>query len=103
MAPKAKAASATPAPRRARRGPAGAAIADSDPSAIHLSSLRRSAALCHRSSGSLARHFRATWSSVGGESGETDVIGAGSSFMIAEINDAWEAPENAFFPVAISY
>ncbi len=29
-------------------------------------------------------------------------IGAGSSFMIAEIKDAWLDPENAFFPVAIS-
>jgi hypothetical protein len=29
-------------------------------------------------------------------------MGAGSSFMMEEIKDAWLEPENAFLPVAIS-
>jgi len=29
-------------------------------------------------------------------------MGAGSSFMIEEMSDAWLEPENAFLPAAIS-
>ena len=56
------------AARRARddrRGNAGL----EPPSAIHFSSLPRSAAFCQRSSGSLARHFLTTRSSAGGDIG----------------------------------
>ena len=87
-----------PRRRRARRSP----ICE-PPSAIHLSSLPRSAAFCQRSSGSFARHRRTTRSSAGGVIGATAEMGAGSSFMIDEISDACVAPENAFLPVAISY
>ncbi len=41
-------------------------------------------------------------SSAGGVIGWTVAIGAGSSFMIDEISEAWLDPENAFRPVAIS-
>ena len=61
-----------------------------------------SRAVCHRSSGSLARQVRTTRSSAGGLIGESDEIGAGSSFMIDEISEACDAPVNAFRPVAIS-
>src|ERR1700682_2747153 len=53
-------------------------------SAIHLSSLARSLALCHRSSGSFARHFLTAWSSVGGVIGFTTLIGSGSFSKIAD-------------------
>ena len=71
-------------------------------SAIHCSSRLMSAALCQRSSASLARQVLTTRSSVGGVIGWIEEIGAGSADMIAEINDAWLAPEKAFLPVAIS-
>jgi hypothetical protein len=61
-----------------------------------------SAALCHRSSGSFARQVLTTRSSAGGEIGRTAEIGAGSSFMIDEMSEAWVLPSKAFFPVAIS-
>ena len=34
--------------------------------------------------------------------GWIDEIGSGSRSRIAAINEAWLAPENAFFPVAVS-
>src|ERR1700693_1085756 len=71
-------------------------------SPIHFSSLPRSAAFCQRSSGSFARHLRTTRSSPGGVVGWIEEIAAGSLVMIAEISDAWLAPENAFVPVATS-
>jgi hypothetical protein len=70
--------------------------------AIHCSSLLTSCALCHRSSGSLARHVRTRRSSDDGVIGARVEIGAGSADMIAVMREAREAPENAFFPVAIS-
>jgi len=45
------------------------------PPAIHFNSLARSLALCHRSSGSFARHFTTTRSNDGGVNGWTCVIG----------------------------
>ncbi len=72
------------------------------PSAIHFSSLPMSWALCHRSSGSLARQVLTIRSKAGGAIGETWVMGSGWLDMIAEISDAWLVPENAFLPVAIS-
>ncbi len=89
--------------RRADDAPTGAGTPLAEPpSAIHLSSLFRSAAFCQRSSGSFARQRLTTRSSGGGVVGAIAEIGAGSSFMIEEISEAWLAPENAFFPVAIS-
>ncbi len=44
-----------------------------------------------------------TRSKAGGDVGITADTGAGSSFMIEEISDACDEPENAFRPVAISY
>ena len=81
----------------------GAGIPDCEPpSAIHFSSLPDRAAFCQRSSGSFARQRLTTRSSAGGVIGDTAEIGAGSSFMIDEMSEAWLAPENAFLPVAIS-
>src|SRR5262245_33739763 len=88
---------------RRRAAITGAATPVWDPdSAIQRSSLPRSRALCQRSSGSLARHFRTTRSRAGGDIGWTLEIGAGSLDMIAVMSAAWLAAENAFFPVAIS-
>jgi hypothetical protein len=53
-------------------------------SPIHLSSLAKSLALCHRSSGSFARHFLTAWSSAGGVIGFTTLIGSGSLSKIAD-------------------
>ena len=55
---------------------------------IQPSSRRASAALCQRSSGSFARHVLTKRSRAGGDAGSTAEIGAGFSFMIAEINEA---------------
>jgi hypothetical protein len=55
-----------------------------------------------RCSGSFARQARTTRSSASGASGEISEIGRGSSFMTAEMSEAWLSPENARFPVAIS-
>jgi hypothetical protein len=81
----------------------GTPTCEAPPSAIHLSSLPRSAAFCQRSSGSFAKHFFTTRSSAGGDIGVTCEIGGGSSFMIEEISDACVPPANALRPVAISY
>src|SRR5215472_13456393 len=71
-------------------------------SVIHRSSRFRSAALCHRSSGSLARHVFTSRLRAGGDIGWKVEMGAGSEDMIAVMREAWLAPEKAFFPVAIS-
>src|ERR1043166_9343338 len=73
------------------------------PSATHFSSLARSLALCHRSSGLLARHFLIEYSKAGGASGFTVLIGAGSFSRIAEATLSWLFPSNARRPVYISY
>src|SRR5437870_11337605 len=81
----------------------GAGTPAADPtSAIHWSWSLASWAVWKRSSGSLARQVRTTRSSAGGVIGWSVAIGAGSSFMIDEIKDAWLDPEKAFRPVAIS-
>ena len=46
--------------------------------------------------------YRLAGSSARGDVGCTAEIGGGSFCMIAEISDAWLAPEKAFLPVAIS-
>ena len=92
--------------RRPRRRPGAGRTAGSDAdrsSRIPCSWSPTSRAVCQRSSGSLARQVRTTRSSAGGLIGESVEIAAGSSFMIDEMSDAWDEPENAFFPVAISY
>ena len=58
-------------------------------SPIHPSSRRMSAALCQRSSGSFARHVRTTRSRAAGVAGSAAEIGAGSSFRIAAMSEAW--------------
>src|ERR1700693_802174 len=86
-----------------RRAMTGAGTPAADPtSAIHWSWSFASCAVWKRSSASLARQVLTTRSSAGGVIGWSAAIGAGSSFMIAEISDAWLAPEKAFRPVAIS-
>ena len=95
-------------PRRSPRGgvsrdaAAGAAIPAAEPSAIHLSSLPTSAALCQRSSGSLARHVFTTRSSAGGDIGCDREIGGGSRRHDRRDQRRLARPENAFLPVAIS-
>ncbi len=85
--------------RRVRPRPRRRAPPVCEPLARSTSSSRlTSAALCQRSSGSLARQVRTTRSSAAGTPAATREIGAGSSFMIDEISDAWLAPENAFLP-----
>ena len=49
----------------------------------------RSFAVCHRSSGSLARHRESACARATGTSGTTSTIGRGSSFRIALIRPAW--------------
>src|SRR5437870_3873090 len=61
-----------------------APTAGEPPSPIHFSSLARSLALCHRSSGSLARHFLIACSSAGGVIGFVALSGSGSFSRIAE-------------------
>src|SRR5215472_11239440 len=63
----------------------GRDVATDDPlSPIHFSSLARSLALCHRSSGVFARHFFTAWSSAGGVIGLIVLIGAASFSRIAD-------------------
>ena len=71
-------------------------------SAIHVNSSRRSWAECHRSSGSFARHFFTTRSSIGGVTGWRFEIAGGSASRIAAIKLAWLPPSNALLPVTIS-
>ena len=89
-------------PRLTPEIPGAAIPACEPPSAIQRNSRLVSAALCQRSSGSFARQVFTTRSRAGGDIGWTVEIGAGSSFMIEEISDAWLVPEKAFLPVAIS-
>src|SRR6516162_11244087 len=72
-------------------------------SAIHFSSLARSLALCHLSSGILARHFFTAWSRAGGVMGLMLVIGEGSFSRIVEATLSWLFPSNAVLPLTISY
>jgi hypothetical protein len=55
------------------------------PSAIHFNSRRRSLAVCHRSSGSFAKHVFTTRSSWGGVIGCNEEIGGGSASRIFAI------------------
>src|SRR5262249_24822233 len=71
-----------------RREGASATTPAVDPSPSHCSSRLTSAALCQRSSGSLARQVLTTRSSTGGDMGCTVEIDGGSVVMIEEINDA---------------
>ncbi len=88
---------------REMRRLAVAAVAGAAPiSAIHCSSRSRSRAVCHRSSGSLARQVLTTRSSAGGATGWIVEIGGGSLPIIAAINVAWFFPSNAFLLVTIS-
>src|SRR5690242_15805059 len=88
---------------RRRETATGAATPAWEPAcAIQASSLLMSWALCQRSSGSLARQVFTTRSRAGGVIGCTMDRAGGSEDMIEEINEAWLAPEKAFFPVAIS-
>ena len=80
----------------------GAATPAAEPPAIHWSSLAMSCALCHLSSGSLARQTLTTRSRAGGVIGWIVEIAGGSEDMMEEIRLAWLLPENAFLPVAIS-
>src|SRR6516164_3899435 len=72
-------------------------------SAIQLSSLDRSSALCQRWSGSLAKHFLTRRSSAGGVIGCKTDMGCGSEERMAAIKLARLFPANAGLPVAISY
>ena len=85
------------------RNRTGAGAPACDPaSPIQRSSAATSWALCHRSSGSLARQVRTTRSSAGGAKGARAESGGGSDPMMAEIRLAWLFPRNAFSPVTIS-
>src|SRR5262249_20571430 len=72
---------------RLEAGTTRAPVSD-PPYAIHRSSLPRSLAFCHRSSGSLATQVRIARSRAGGVSGWAVEIGGGSFCMIAEITEA---------------
>src|SRR5260370_938125 len=71
-------------------------------SAIHFRSLARSLALCHRSSGTLAKHFFTAKFSAGGVKGLLELIGSGSFSKIADATLSWLLPSNARRPVSIS-
>ena len=89
-------------PARARATTGAGTPACEPPSATHFSSSMTSWAVCQRSSESLARHVLTTRSSAGGDIAWIVEIGDGSSFMIAEMSEAWLMPEKALRPVAIS-
>src|ERR1700728_842226 len=72
-------------------------------SRIQLSSLARSRADCHLSSGSFARQRRIAWSRLGGVSGAIVAIGSRSFSRIAEATLSWLFPGKALRPVIISY
>lgn len=72
------------------------------PSTIHFNSVATSAALCHLSSASLARHFVTAWPRAGGAMGWRAATGGGSELMMAEITLAWLSPSNALRPVTAS-
>src|SRR5215472_16926078 len=77
-------------------------VACAPASAIHFNSRAKSAAFCHRSSGSFARHDLTMRSRVGGGGRRDDIVG-GSVPSIFAIRLAWLLQSKAFFPVAISY
>src|SRR5262245_30613194 len=79
-----------------------AATATVDADLMARSSRATSRMLCHRSSGSLARHVRTSRSSAAGASGCSVVIDGGSPARIAAIRLASVLPTNAFWPVASS-
>ena len=90
-----------PRGRETERGSTSRREPDASPS-IQASSRPRSAALCHRSSGSLARHVLTTLSSAGGTRPFEDVRGGGSLARIAVRTLFGESPGKARFPVTIS-
>ena len=59
-------------------------------------------ALCHRSSGSFARHVMTTRSSAAGVSGCRLATGGGVSFKMAPMRPACVLPSKALRPVSIS-
>src|SRR5438093_416121 len=72
------------------------------PSASVASCSSTSRAVCHRSSGSLARHVLTRRSNEGGLIGATEEIGGGSLVRIADMIETGLVPSKAFLPVAIS-
>src|SRR5713226_3359312 len=68
---------------------------DDEDSAVHFSSLARSLALCHRSSGTFARHFFTAKSSAGGVIGLMVLIGSGSFSRMADATLNWLLPSKA--------
>ena len=62
----------------------------------------KSRTVCHRSSGSFARHVATTRSSARGAAGCAVDTGGGSSFRIAPSSAPRVLPSNAFRPVSIS-
>ena len=73
------------------------------PPAAHFNSSARSRAVCHRSSGFLARQQTIAWSNTADVIGLTEPIGTGSSSRIAAATLKWLFPSKARFPVTISY
>ncbi len=97
------AAASQAAASRRRRGAREASEGGTSPvSRISSSSSARSRALCQRRSASFSIHRRISLSSAGGVIGWRVARESGSELMIAEMSNAWLAPENAFLPVAIS-
>ena len=81
----------------------GAGMPAFDPdSVIHSSSLRRSPAVCQRSSGDLARHFLTRRSSAGEAIGWMVETGGGLKDITAVIRLAWLEPTKLLRPVIIS-
>ena len=87
------------AKRLGRVARAGAAGAMSTRSSARLTS----AADCHRSSASFARHRRIMLSMPGGAASCISGSVRGSALMIAEMTLAASSPSNARFPISISY
>src|SRR5262245_18482195 len=89
--------------RLRRRATMGAGAPAAEPAwEIHRSSSMTSCAVCHRSSGSLARQVLTTRSKAGGAMDWTEARGAVSCSRIEAIKDAWLFPVKAFLAVAIS-
>ena len=68
--------------------------ASSRPSRTQINSLFKSRAVCHLSSGFLARHLRTTRSRLAGASGCSSLTAGASCSRIAAIRPAWESAAN---------
>ena len=75
----------------------------SRPSRTQANSLVKSRAVCHRSSGFFARHFRTMRSSPGDARGCRSLTGTASCSRIAAINAACDSASNGLCPVSISW